>query len=103
MAEYIDRQKLGRTAPSFPTLVGSNRHDHLIPWEQARQLAEDWCAGGATVDFLTFGGNTGMATHATTVFSAVLPAFEWLRERFDGTPAASTCAAGSTGGAADTE
>lgn len=84
LSEYIDRQKLGRHAPAIPTMVASNRHDDLIPWRQAHQLAEDWCARGATVEFRTFEGNAGILTHATTMFSAVLPAFEWIKDRFNG-------------------
>lgn len=52
-APIFDEQRIGSLAPTSPVLVTSGRNDDTVPYEQARQLAVDWCDKGATVDFRT--------------------------------------------------
>ncbi len=49
----FEEQRIGTLTPSTPVLVTSGRNDDTVPYEQARQLAVDWCDKGATVDFRT--------------------------------------------------
>lgn len=49
----LDAQRIGRLTPTSPVLITSGRNDDTVPYGQARQLAEDWCAKGATVRFDT--------------------------------------------------
>lgn len=51
--KMIDDQRIGRRTPTAPVLVVSGRNDDVVPYGQARQLAKDWCARGATVSFVT--------------------------------------------------
>ncbi|RDI56057.1 acetyl esterase/lipase [Nocardia mexicana] len=46
-------QRIGTLTPSAPVLVTSGVNDDTIPYGQARRLADDWCASGATVTFRT--------------------------------------------------
>lgn len=45
--------RIGNSAPAAPVLITSGRNDDTVPYGQARRLAEDWCAKGATVTFRT--------------------------------------------------
>lgn len=45
--------RVGTLTPVSPVLITSGRNDDTVPYNQARQLAEDWCAKGATVEFRT--------------------------------------------------
>jgi hypothetical protein len=49
----LDAQRIGRLTPASPVLITSGINDDTVPYAQARQLAEDWCAKGATVGFDT--------------------------------------------------
>jgi alpha-beta hydrolase superfamily lysophospholipase len=63
LAQVIDRipaaqrviaeQRIGSIAPKAPVLIQSGTADDLVPYGQARQLAREWCAKGATVQFST--------------------------------------------------
>ncbi|GAC70356.1 lipase family protein [Gordonia soli] len=49
----LSQQRIGTVKPTTPVLITSGRNDDTVPHGQARQLALDWCAKGATVDFRT--------------------------------------------------
>ncbi|WP_245713616.1 lipase family protein [Nocardia vaccinii] len=49
----LDDQRIGTLRPSSPVLITSGRNDDTVPYGQARRLAADWCAKGATVTFRT--------------------------------------------------
>uniref|UniRef100_UPI002FCD46A1 lipase family protein n=1 Tax=Nocardia bovistercoris TaxID=2785916 RepID=UPI002FCD46A1 len=49
----LDEMKIGNLTPASPVLITSGRNDDAVPYGQARQLASDWCAKGATVTFRT--------------------------------------------------
>ncbi|MQY18803.1 lipase family protein [Nocardia macrotermitis] len=51
--EVLNEQRIGTLRPSSPVLITSGRNDDTVPYGQARQLATDWCAQGATVTFRT--------------------------------------------------
>jgi hypothetical protein len=46
-------QRIGNIKPKGPVYISHNRWDPLIPYQAARQTAEDWCAMGADVEFWT--------------------------------------------------
>lgn len=50
--EVLDQHRIGRLKPNAPVLVLNGRHDDVIPFGQAEQLARDWCAQGADVTFV---------------------------------------------------
>ncbi|AOW94080.1 lipase [Rhodococcus sp. WMMA185] len=53
VADLLRHQRIGAIAPSSPVLITSAINDDTVPYGQARQLADDWCAQGATVTFRT--------------------------------------------------
>lgn len=52
-APALAEMRVGNLTPPAPVLVTSGRNDDTVPYNQARQLADDWCAKGATVTFRT--------------------------------------------------
>ncbi|MFD4439912.1 lipase family protein [Nocardia sp. NPDC058519] len=52
-APVLAELRAGSIAPPTPVLITSGLNDDTVPYNQARQLAEDWCARGATVTFRT--------------------------------------------------
>ncbi|MFE3195009.1 lipase family protein [Nocardia sp. NPDC059240] len=49
----LRQQRIGSLTPASPVFITSGRNDDTVPYGQARQLAADWCASGATVTFRT--------------------------------------------------
>ncbi|MYR37461.1 triacylglycerol lipase, partial [Streptomyces sp. SID4944] len=56
LQKVLDDQRIGRMSPTTPVRVATGVHDGLVPHEQARQLAADWCAKGANVTYAPVGG-----------------------------------------------
>lgn len=52
-APALAELRVGTLSPATPVLITSGRNDDTVPYGQARKLAEDWCAQGATVTFRT--------------------------------------------------
>ncbi|MFI2332596.1 lipase family protein [Nocardia rhamnosiphila] len=52
-APALAELRVGTLTPASPVLVTSGRNDDTVPYDQARQLADDWCAKGATITFRT--------------------------------------------------
>nr|WP_254925652.1 MULTISPECIES: lipase family protein [unclassified Rhodococcus (in: high G+C Gram-positive bacteria)] len=49
----LDEQRIGRSTPNAPVMITSGLNDDTVPYGQARQLAQDWCGRGASVEFRT--------------------------------------------------
>ncbi|MGY1898568.1 lipase family protein, partial [Nocardia gipuzkoensis] len=52
-APALAELRVGSLLPVTPVLITSGLNDDTVPYGQARRLAEDWCAKGATVTFRT--------------------------------------------------
>lgn len=90
-------QKLGSMKPTAPVQIDINRFDPLFPWVGARQLAADWCAQGADVEFWTneqppFLNKTG-ANSMMTYFVDGERGLQWIADRFNGQPTTPNCQA----------
>ncbi|MCZ7415371.1 MULTISPECIES: lipase family protein [unclassified Streptomyces] len=83
----VDEQRIGDRRPTVPTLVTHSLLDDVIPYRLGRNLASDWCARGATVEF---SWNLG-PTHVGGAVAAYPKVFTWLGERFAGERPRSTC------------
>lgn len=83
----VDEQVIGRIAPEVPVLVAHSRFDDLVPFEQARRMAESWCEQGATVRLAVY----PTPTHVATAIAAYPEAFAFLEHRFADVPAPSNC------------
>ncbi|MCP1388710.1 lipase family protein [Corynebacterium sp. TA-R-1] len=114
---YLDHNKLGTVAPTSPIMVLTNPDDDLVPEPQATQLARDYCAldapveyrsvivpGTATMPLYTKAdlssalivNNTPTAGHATPLVLETKNAAKWMDERFAGEPFDQKCP-GETG------
>lgn len=88
-------QRLGSLKPTAPVQIDVNRFDPLFPWVGARQLAADWCAQGADVDFWTndqppFLNKTG-TNSILALFVEGERGLHWIADRFNGLPTTSNC------------
>ncbi|MDT0309313.1 lipase family protein [Streptomyces sp. DSM 44917] len=85
-------QEIGHTAPAVPVLVEHPLTDDLVPYRLGRELASDWCEGGATVEFRTIHNLLPfLFSHVGATETAAGHSAEWLTGRFNGRPARSTC------------
>ncbi len=91
----FDAQKLGTMKPDAPVFVLSNRYDSLVPWGPAAQMARDWCAQGADVQFWTNEQpplfNKLAVNHAMPFLVDGERVFGWLADRFNGLPTTPNC------------
>lgn len=76
----------GGVKPAMPVYLYHGLVDELVPYDQAAMLREEWCGSGATVQWQDYPGE-----HVTAYVEAVPAAMLWMRDRFAGTPAPSTC------------
>ena len=86
-ASILDQQRIGRVKPSAPVLVTHSRLDDTIPFQVGKQLATDWCARGANVQFsanLTPLHVGGMLNNAAETYG-------FLEARLLGLPVLSSC------------
>lgn len=88
-------QRIGTLAPNAPVFITSNRYDPFIPFGGARQLALDWCARGADVQFWI---NEQPPFLNKLAINNLLPYFvdgergmQWIADRFNGLPTTSNC------------
>jgi len=86
-ASVVAEQRIGATAPEVPTLVVHSALDDIVPYPQGRQMARDWCSGGARVQFST----SVVPSHVGGAIRAFPEAFAWLEGRFAGLPAPDNC------------
>ena len=91
----FDEQRIGRSRPSAPVLIDINRFDPLVPWAAARQLAIDWCAQGADVEFWTNDQppflNKLIVNHGLTYLVDGERGMQWIADRFNGLSTTPNC------------
>lgn len=89
--EIVAENQRGSIKPEVPTLVEHAPVDDVLPYEQGKQMAKDWCGKGAAVQFkdLTVWGP--YLSHVMGMNSAPSNAANWLNDRFTGKPATSNC------------
>lgn len=88
-------QRVGTLKPQAPVFIESNRWDPVMPWHGARQLAVDWCAKGADVEFWTdylhpFQNKMG-TNHLLSYFVDGERSMQWVADRFNGLPTTPNC------------
>lgn len=88
-------QRLGRYRPAAPVFIDQNRFDTVVPWGPSRQLALDWCAQGADVQFFTNEQppflNKLLVNHALAQLVDGERGLQWIADRFNGLPSAPNC------------
>lgn len=108
LEKYLELNKLGKIAPSAPVMVMTNRDDDLVPEPQATQLANDYCALGADVEYrrvvvpgsptqpLSSGSSVltplvSGSGHAAPLLLQTQNVIDWMDDRFAGTPMKRVC------------
>ena len=86
----VAEQRIGNAKPEIPVLLSQSVLDDVIPFEQTKTLADDWCAQGADVQFAP---NLG-PTHVGGAVAGFPRAFAWIDARITGEPTTPNC--GST-------
>ncbi len=96
MKTLFEQQKLGRLRPQSPVFVDHNRFDPLVPYVPSRQMALDWCAQGADVEFWTNEQppllNKLVVNHGMAYFVDGERGMQWIADRFNGFPTTPNCA-----------
>jgi pimeloyl-ACP methyl ester carboxylesterase len=94
-ASILADQRIGNGRSSAPVLMVQGANDDNVPADQARQLAREWCAKGATVDYeelalppILPGSQIG---HAVPSFPATVMGIDYLAARFNGVQASDHC------------
>lgn len=78
----------GDRRPSMPALVTHSLTDDVVPFQVGLDVAQRWCAQGATVEFVP----TPAPTHVGGAVPHAAATLAFLEARFAGLPAQSTCA-----------
>ncbi|WFD34150.1 hypothetical protein MCUN1_000986 [Malassezia cuniculi] len=78
-----------KLTPDVPTFMYHAEHDEIIPYAPARETAKTWCANGAQIYFESYSHIEH--GHFTTELTGSVPAFHYIRDRFNGKPAPSGC------------
>ncbi|SFP77508.1 Secretory lipase [Amycolatopsis arida] len=86
-ASRVAEQRIGERRPTVPTLVVHSKLDDIVPYDQGRRMALDWCAKGVTVQL----SSSLVPTHVGGAIRAFPEMFAWLEGRFAGLPAPSNC------------
>ncbi|MFD8521206.1 lipase family protein [Streptomyces capillispiralis] len=93
----LDKQRLGMTKPTGPVRLATGVQDDIVPHEQARRLAADWCERGGDVTYkavrLPNLGDKLLTNHLAPLLTDQGDAVEWLTDRLAGEPATSNCPA----------
>ncbi|WP_407640511.1 lipase family protein [Actinokineospora iranica] len=87
----VEDLRIGNRKPAAPVLVEHAGSDDIVPFGQGKQMAKDWCAKGATVQFTELTALPIFA-HATAAFGASGSAANWIAGRLTGSaPATGNC------------
>ncbi|OEV26720.1 triacylglycerol lipase [Streptomyces nanshensis] len=94
----LDAQRIGSRKPAGPVRLATGTQDDIVPHEQARRLAVDWCEKGADVAYrpleLPNLGDGLLTNHLTPLIVDQGDAISWLTDRLSGRPATSDCGTG---------
>lgn len=87
VVDTMRQVRLGSTAPTVPVYLYHAVLDEGIPFGQARQLRDDWCARGADVTFHA----DYLSEHVILGATGAPAAIGFLGDRFGGRPTAPSC------------
>ncbi|GHC40907.1 MULTISPECIES: lipase family protein [Streptomyces rochei group] len=91
---FLAEQRIGGLKPASPVRVATGTADDLVPHDQSRQLAVDWCRKGAKVTYdpvVLPSVGSGLLNHFAPLLADQGKAISWLTDRLSGEPARSTC------------
>ena len=99
LSKYLELNKVGKVAPSAPIMVMTNPDDDLVPEPQATQLATDYCALGADVEYrrAIVPGSSVLTNrapgsgHAAPLLLQTEHVIDWMDDRFAAKPMKRVC------------
>ncbi|MFI0039945.1 lipase family protein [Streptomyces mutabilis] len=94
LQDFLAEQRIGALKPDSPVRVATGVSDDLVPHDQSRQLAVDWCRMGAKVTYdpvVLPGVGSGLLNHFAPLLADQGKAISWLTDRLSGEPARSNC------------
>ncbi|WP_282613771.1 lipase family protein [Streptomyces sp. XM4193] len=94
VAAILDRQRIGRLAPTGPVRVATGTRDNLVTHEQARTLAADWCAKDARVTYVPVqlpDAGEKLVNHFLPLIADQGAAVNWVTNRLSGEPDSPNC------------
>lgn len=96
IASVLEHNKLGKVPVTSPIMVMSNPTDDIVPFEQASQLASDYCALGAPVEYRRVSISSMLsrvpgAGHVAPLALNSDQAIDWMDDRFAGRTFKGTC------------
>ncbi|MDI2029986.1 alpha/beta fold hydrolase [Saccharopolyspora sp. TS4A08] len=93
--DVLDEQLIGTHQPATAVRVATGVQDDIVPHEQARQLAVDWCDAGGDVTYAPVQipdlGKGLLTNHLVPLLTDQGAAISWLTDRLNGTPATNNC------------
>lgn len=96
LMKAVDDQRIGRLRPTVPVQVLTGTKDDIVPHQQAKQLALDWCAKGANVTYkpvIQVADSGGlMLSHLRPLLSHQASARDWVVDRLNGRRTSGNCA-----------
>lgn len=91
----LDKQRIGTLKPAGPVRLATGIQDDIVPHEQARQLAVDWCRKGGNVTYEAIAlpnlGDKLLTNHLVPLITDQGDAVSWLTDRLSGKAATSNC------------
>ncbi|KAL8281387.1 hypothetical protein RQP46_006071 [Phenoliferia psychrophenolica] len=75
--------------PPFPMHIYHSRNDQIIPYSVGADLVKNWCAGGASLEFVT--NTIPQIEHVTEAVYGVAAAIVFLGDRLNGVPFKQQC------------
>ncbi len=95
--QAIDEQRIGKLKPAVPVQVLTGTQDDIVDHRQAKQLARDWCAKGASVyyapvrQYINTGGSA--LNHLGPMLTSKDATQAWLIANLKGIKTVSNCGA----------
>lgn len=90
--EAMEEQRLGKRAPEAPAMVISGPHDPTVDYQQAKDLAGQWCQLGAQVAYRDdFMPPIGDYNHFIQAITGAPFGIGFLLDRFNGRPVTGAC------------
>jgi hypothetical protein len=83
----VEQQRIGTIAPQVPVFVAHSVADDIVPFPQDAAMVRNWCAKGASVQFVPL----PVPTHVAAAAAAYPGALAFLEARFAGRATPSTC------------
>ncbi len=87
IAAVLEEKRLGKGAPTVPTLVAHSRLDDVVDYAQGRDMARSWCDHGGDVSFQTL----LTPTHVGGAVAGFPRAFAFMEARVQGKSFAGSC------------